>query len=218
MTIHRLPTPLDERRDQYWNNFVLLFILLGLLLAMSSCASVKVVENSVQASGTFSKPTQLYVQSFSTESGEWNVDREGSELTQFKQKTAADLRQMMIERFPAIAPTAEAPTTLPASGLLIDGEFTRVNQGSRALRMGIGFGAGGTKMETTVRLYDLSRSQTEPIATFQTTGGSNAQPGFLGGGPISGSIQAGANSPGLTTDLERTSREIRDFILEKIKR
>ena len=117
----------------------------------------------------------------------------------------------MIERLPEIAPTEEVPNPLPKSGLLVTGEFVTVKQGSRALRMGIGFGAGGTKVETKVRLFDLAQSATDPIATFTTTGGSNAQPGWIAGEWVAG----GPNATGLESDWERTSREIRNFILER---
>ena len=74
---------------------------------------------------------------------------------------------------------------------LIRGEFTRVNQGSRLLRSTIGFGAGGTKVETNVYVYDLSKSSTTPFLTFSTSGGSNAEPGAI---------------TGLATDPSRSSR------------
>jgi len=187
--------------------------LIVITLLMVGCASVSVDDRSVQVTGKIAKPKAIYVQTFDTSNGEWNVDRTGQELVEFKKNAGLELQRMMVERFPEIAPTYPIPAKLPSSGLLVTGEFTRVNQGSRALRMGIGFGAGGTKVETTVRIYDLSISQTDPIATFKTTGGSNAQPGWLAGGWIAGGI----NGTGLQDDWERTSREIRNFILDRIK-
>lgn len=190
-------------------------IVLTLLLAfMTGCASVSVVEKTVRTSkAALNKPAQIYVQAFDFSKGTWNVDRTGQELDEFKKTAAQELQRMMIERFPEITQTDTAPASLPNSGLLITGEFTRVNQGSRALRMGIGFGAGGTKVETIVRLYDLSISKTEPVMQFATTGGSNAEPGWLAGGVVC----AGTNATGLQEDWERTSREIRNLILTKFK-
>jgi uncharacterized protein DUF4410 len=66
-----------------------------------------------------------------------------------------------------------------ADAWLVTGEFVRVNGGSRALRSLIGLGAGGTKMETVVRVYDLSRLSKEPVFQFDTSGGSNAEPGAV---------------------------------------
>jgi len=69
-----------------------------------------------------------------------------------------------------------------ANAWLITGEFVRVNGGSRELRGLVGLGLGGTKMETLVRVYDLSRLSKEPVLQFETSGGSNAEPGALVGG------------------------------------
>lgn len=184
------------------------------MFLLTGCASVSVVDHSVRTSGAaLKKPQRIYVQQFDITKGTWNVDKAGTELEEFKKTAAQELQRMMMERFPEIAPTEAAPAQLPQSGLLVAGEFVRVNQGSRALRMGVGFGAGGTKVETMVRLYDLSVSKTKPVMKFATTGGSNAEPGFLAGGVVS----AASNSTGLQTDWERTSREIRNLILERFK-
>ncbi len=188
-----------------------LALLVVNLLVFSGCASVKVEPETVKTTSRLNRPSTIYVQQFASSKGLWEVDRLGEELAEFKKNASIELSRMMIERFPEIAPTQEAPASLPKSGLLIAGEFVTVKQGSRALRMGVGFGAGGTKVETMVRLYDLARSSTEPVATFQTTGGSNAEPGWLAGGWIAG----GLNATGLQTDWERTAREIRNFILEQ---
>ncbi|MDX6767016.1 MAG: DUF4410 domain-containing protein [Candidatus Methylacidiphilales bacterium] len=185
---------------------------LGLCFILTSCASVKVDERSVQTTQPLSRPAAIYVSQFDHTKGIWKVDRAGNDLEVFKTNASLELQRMMIERLPEVAPTYATPDTLPTSGMLISGEFTRVNQGSRALRMGVGFGAGGTKVETIVRIYDLSFSSTSPVATFKTTGGSNAQPGWLAGGWVA----TGLNATGLESDWERTSREIRNFILERI--
>lgn len=181
------------------------------MLIMAGCASAKVDSRTVRMEGTLKKPSVIYISPFDSTKGLWDVDRDGEELANFKKNAGVELSRMMIERFPEIAPTEEAPNPLPTSGLLITGEFVTVKQGSRALRMGIGFGAGGTKVETKVNLFDLAKSSTVPVATFNTTGGSNAQPGWIAGGWVAG----GPNATGLETDWERTSREIRNFILDR---
>ncbi len=175
-----------------------------------ACASAKVDSDSVQAKSQLPKPEVIYVQPFDSSKGLWEVDRDGEELAHFKKNASIELQRMMIERFPEIAPSEEAPEKLPAKGILISGEFVTIKQGSRALRMGIGFGAGATKVETRVRIYDLSKSSTEPAVTFLTTGGSNAQPGWIAGGWVAG----GPNATGLQTDWERTAREIRNYLID----
>jgi hypothetical protein len=99
---------------------------------------------------------------------------------------------------------------------LIRGEFTKVNQGSRFLRSAIGFGAGGTKMETKIYVYDLTQNTGIPILTFTTTGGSGAEPGAITAiapDPVTiglGVIAGGAAGlfHGVSEDSKRTAREI----------
>jgi hypothetical protein len=184
---------------------------------LAGCSSAKVVEDSPQYGGELKPPQFIYVQLFDTKDGTWLVDREGKELEEFKKIIAEHLQEMMLERFVEIAPTDLAPKKLPKSGLLVTGEFTYVEQGSRALRAVVGMGAGGTKVNTIVRLYDLAESGSKPVVTFSTTGGSNAQPGVItGGGLTPGGLSSGAlNVYGLDDDLKRTAREIRNFIMHK---
>jgi Domain of unknown function (DUF4410) len=108
---------------------------------------------------------------------------------------------------------------------LITGQFTRVNQGSRPLRLALGLGAGGTKMETTAQVYDLStRSRQQPLFTFSTTGGSNAEPGLITSiGPLAPTTvpvlvisMAGKGMHGVSEDAKRTARVIAAYVSEQL--
>ena len=195
-------------------------------LLLTGCASVSVKnpkelksQQSVQVPTQF--PTQLYVEPFSTKDAQFNVDREGVELKEFKEKTTRVLLEQMVKRLPEIAPTHVARGKLPNTGWLIRGQFTRVNQGSRALRGVIGCGLGATKMETQVQVYDLSQSETVPFLIFNTTGGSNAEPGAIfGAGPpnwiTAACVFIGCWNVvhGVTEDSWRTAREIRNYLVQ----
>jgi hypothetical protein len=147
------------------------------------------------------------------------VDREGAELTEFK----IDLQKMMLagittdlsKRLIPAEAAGDRHFSHPEAAWLIRGQFVRVNQGSRLLRGTVGFGAGATKLETQVQVYDLSTGSDQPFLTFSTTGGSNAEPGIipsLATDPLSLIITAaggaGNIAHGVTEDTNRTSREI----------
>ncbi len=190
---------------------VLIFFIVG-------CASISV--RQIEEANLFSPknpPDIIYVAPFDVEKAEFNVDREGTELIEFKKATALVLQQAIVERVSKSYTTAEAlgaNEKLPKQGWIVIGKFVKVNQGSRALRAIIGFGAGGTKMETEVFIYDLSQVPPSPFLAFKTTGGSNAEPGFLidSARPISiatGVIGVlGGLAKGITDDSKRTSRMI----------
>jgi hypothetical protein len=185
--------------------------------ALSGCASISVQPGTAVA--TPQMPQKVYVEAFSTAKGEFNVDREGPELAQFK----ADLQVMMttgitVDLSKRLIPAVAAGKISPSqreSAWLLRGEFVRVNQGSRLLRGAVGFGAGATKFETRVEVYDLSTGAASPFLTFSTTGGSNAEPGALptlATDPLSLVIEAaggaGNVAHGVTEDTTRTAREI----------
>jgi hypothetical protein len=191
---------------------------LALILALASCASVSVQKGAEQA--TPQMPQKIYVADFGTAHGKFKVDREGAELVAFKQNLQGMMQTGMVadltHRLVSAVPTNMTQGFQPENAWLIRGEFTKVNQGSRLLRGAIGFGAGGTKMETNVYVYDLNQNSNTPFLTFSTTGGSNAEPGAVTGGatdPVVAAIGivasgAGGIAHGLTEDTARTSREI----------
>lgn len=201
-------------------NRVFYLLPLGLAaLAFSSCASISVQPNT--ETGTSRMPARIYVSGFDATHGEFRVDREKTELTGFQENLQFMMQTAMIVDINKRLgiPTQESYPEQefhPENAWMIRGEFTRVNQGSRLLRSTIGFGAGGTKVETNVYVYDLNVSETKPFLTFSTTGGSNAEPGAISGlatDPIEIAVQAalsgvGGVAHGLTEDTKRTAREI----------
>jgi hypothetical protein len=107
---------------------------------------------------------------------------------------------------------------------LVTGRFIRINQGSRALRIILGLGAGGTKLETQVSIFDLSTRPARLVAQCETIGGSNAEPGALiSGGPdvVSAGVGIGigvASSAqhGVTEDSRRTARMIAYYTSQQL--
>lgn len=155
------------------------------------------------------------------------VDRSGEDLEVFKFDQQEKLTRHLVRRLsknvaPATAIAATAP--LPRGNYwVVSGRFDRINQGSRLMRAVVGLGTGGTKLETTVVIYDLSKRKPRPILRLVTTGGSNVSPGVLGvatiffSGPSAllnaGNALDGIRS-GVTFDTIRTTREITSALSE----
>ena len=191
-------------------------IVAGLCLALvlTSCASISVDDVSERA--TQKMPEMVYVFDFDTAGASFKVDRAGRELADFKKNLQAMLQAAMVaditDKLVVAAPGRKDDWKLEKNVWIIRGRFTTVNQGSRLLRSAIGFGAGGTKVETQVQVYDLLQPSGTPFLTFATTGGSNAEPGAilafttdplqLAIGAVSGAAH------GLSEDTARTAREI----------
>jgi len=193
----------------------LLAAVVGLVtITLSSCASISV--DDANSSVRQNKPSLIYVMNFSTAHAEFDVDRTGANLADFKSNLQLMLRTGLVKEItdklvPAVAETRLA-NHREKNAWLVRGEFVTVKQGSRLLRSAIGFGAGGTKLETRVQVYDLAQNPGTPFLTFSTTGGSNAEPGAilafttdplqLAIGGVSGAAH------GLSEDAARTAREI----------
>jgi hypothetical protein len=196
-------------------NYGGLMVSIGLML--TGCASISVQPETAVA--TQQMPQKVYVEAFSTDKGEFNVDRDGVDLVAFK----TNLQKMMTagitvdlsKRLILAVAAGKIDFAKRENAWLIRGEFVKVNQGSRLLRGAIGFGVGATKLETRVEVYDLSTGASTPFLTFATTGGSNAEPGALptlATDPLSLVIEAaggaGNVAHGVTEDTSRTAREI----------
>jgi hypothetical protein len=193
------------------------FLAIGLLWGLVGCASVG-VRNPAQAANP-KLPKQIFVADFDTSRGTFHVSRSGDELATLQQKTANVLANYLVtDLSKSIAPATRqnGSRNIRADAWLITGEFVRVNEGSRALRGLIGAGAGGTKMETIVRVYDLSHSSKEPVLQFETSGGSNAEPGAVLGGMFGALPNAlrNAGARGVTDDTARTAREITAMVAD----
>jgi hypothetical protein len=202
--------------------------LLGCSLILAACASVSVREDDiVSANPPKQIPDMIYVQPFSYYEPGVRVDRSGAKLETFEQNLQDKMAGYLVTRLSkSIGPAKVLPPGAPlpqGNYWLITGRFDRVNQGSRLLRMLIGCGAGGTKLETRVVVYDLSGPNRAPFLALRTTGGSNISPGAITGisnvGMGAGmALNTVAGLPtGLTYDSARTSHEITASISDYLR-
>lgn len=193
---------------------------------IAGCASVSV--GNINPKGTPPKklPEKIYVSAFAAPPENFRVGRGEKHLDNFikeeqKNFTAALVAQLSKHIAPAEA-LPEGKSAPRGNYWLITGVYDRVNQGSRALRIGIGFGAGGTKLETRVVCSDLTGRKPAPFLSMLTTGGSGLAPGawaaFTPAGAfyIPGAVAnaGGASLGGLSVDRARTAREITATISE----
>lgn len=196
------------------------------LLVFSGCASVSVKESRVtDQSQPLRTPSTIFVRPFVFARDALRVDREGDALREFESSVAAEMADRLVERLStSIAPSRRAAISEKIQGKniwIIEGQFDRINQGSRALRAVVGFGLGGTKMETTAFAYSLDpKGQRTLVARIQTTGGSNAVPGAAFSGPVLvvPRLVLTASTSGVSSDLKRTARMITAALSEQLSK
>lgn len=199
-------------------------IFLGLVAVgwLTGCASVSLSKRDWWDAEP-EAPERIFVKPFVLERGNLQVDRQGDELAEFKGKFSGDFAERLAERLSKhVAPAEVVEPDKKITGAnvwVVEGRFTRLNQGSRALRALVGFGLGGTKTEAVVSiLRPARRGGMETVAEFETTGGSNAEPGALFGGPFGAGprLVKQLTASGLSADARRTARMITAAISEKL--
>ncbi len=189
---------------------------------LSGCASVSLVQRDWKVTPV-PVPEVICVRPFTAELGAAKVDRDGAELDAFAREFGAEAAGRLVERLgkhvgPAKVIGVSERVTNPRHWIL-EGRFVRMKQGSRALRSIVGFGLGGTRLETVVDIYRIDpRGRRQALAHFQTTGGSNAEPGALFSSPLGlvPRLAVSATASGLAADARRTSRMITAAIAEKL--
>jgi Domain of unknown function (DUF4410) len=189
---------------------------------LSSCASVSVKKIEVLTGRPPARgPAKILVKPPTFYDPNLRVDRSGAKLENFKYDLQEKFTRHLVRRLsrevaPAEAVAATAP--LPRGNYwLITGRFDRVDQGSRLLRSVIGLGAGGTRLDMSVVVFDLASRKPRPFLLIETTGGSKADLGAIGTATYlitgltalfsAGDFLEGTRS-GLTFDTIRTAREV----------
>ncbi len=66
-----------------------------------------------------------------------------------------------------------------AGDLVIRGEFVSIDEGSRAKRMLIGFGAGSANLQTLVEVYQVTATGLRPLGSHEVEAGGGRMPGML---------------------------------------
>jgi hypothetical protein len=193
-----------------------------IIYALTGCASVSLVKREWKTP-VVPVPDLICVRPFGVELNAARVDRSGSELEAFAREFGQESAGRLAERIskyvlPAKVVSALERVTNP-NHWVIEGRFIRMNQGSRALRSVVGFGLGGTRLESVTDIYRVdARGNRETLAHFETTGGSNAEPGMIVSGPFGAlpRLAASAAATGLAADARRTTRMITAAIAEKL--
>jgi hypothetical protein len=188
-------------------------------LGLAGCSSVTVKELKNDGCSAAARPAQIVVLPFAVDTARIKQSPSRRHPGQLGPEAQQLLHDYLVKD---LAKLGVPVTTTPAKAALpnvwvVSGRFTRLEEGSRLLRMSMGLGMGGTKMETQVDVAACKK----PLMHFSTSGGSNAMPGAVTTPvPFTGLPAAlkGAGD-GVTDDAARTARMITGAIgAEMVKR
>lgn len=209
-------------------------LLLALALAVTGCSHATVETQSLYQGAALPRPSVVYVRDFLVTPGDVALDSgriarlrrmfSGSDTAQQQQAAAQGvvdaLSNSLVEDIAKMGLTARrisTDTVLPAgeNAALVDGNITAIDEGNRAKRVVIGFGAGASQVDTRVALTYLAPATAEQrLAEFQASGNSGAAPGMaatMGAGAAVGAASvatSAAVSGGVQTVRETQSTTV----------
>jgi hypothetical protein len=166
-----------------------------LTIVIAGCAGASVAPGVSNMPATNARPTTVYVYDFAATSAEVtlnqgffqktyaNMTDENAEQAQvaLADETAQALSYQLVAEIQAMGLYAiRLPRGTPATGsniLVVDGQFTDIDQGNKLRRMVIGLGMGQSKLDANVQVYQIVNSVSTQIMDFNTHADSGSMPG-----------------------------------------
>lgn len=212
-------------------------LALGLTMAPGLAAATEVrVIRTYAGDQPLTRPERVVVYDFAVPSGEVKLDSgpgarllrrlggdsQAEEQAKVGREVAANFADELVKAIGELGlPAERAPRSpSPAAGTLaVDGQFVSIDEGNRARRMVVGFGAGATEVSALVQVYLGMPAGPVLVHELEAKGESSKKPGAavtMGAGAAAGAAAAagGAVNAGLETratveaDARRAAREV----------
>jgi len=214
-------------------------------LLLAGCATATVTP-SLQPTGVLPPPELVWVYDFTVTPNEVELDGGlGPRLARLIGKIVPAQEKLRVGRALGKVLATNLATELRSRGIKarrandqtepeetaasIKGQLRRVDEGNGTFRTVVGFGFGGTELQTHVQLFHGAGGDTQLVAEAETATASSLQPGIptiVGIGGAAGSYLAGAVVAGLTTvpserfyatveaDAKRTAETLAEWIAD----
>ena len=189
------------------------YLLAALLIA--GCATATVTPERVAAPVTVARPARIVVYTFAVTSAEVTLNQSILAQTYRAAQTnegspppgklatghavAKDLSNALVPDLQGLGFTVEKlkrGTPVTGNVLIVDGAFLNVDEGNRLRRLAIGLGAGASKLDTRVKVYQSSDGAPHRVLEFETHVESSKMPGAAvtmgAGAAAQGAVTAGS--------------------------
>jgi hypothetical protein len=184
---------------------MVMLLVLGL-----GCARARVKNPQTERITELPRPARVVVFNFATGGSDVQVlsspgsraaraVRLSKEQPDLLAESVADtLASRLVDDVRALGLSAEraggAPTP-DVNDLVIEGDFVRIDEGSRTKRFVIGLGVGATDLRTQVRVFQVNPEGWRPVQQFETVATGSRFPGagwFIAGGAVGGTVATSA--------------------------
>lgn len=199
------------------------------LLVLAGCASSDVTaRRSYVENEEIARPGRIIVHNIAATPGDIPADSalagryEGKTTPQTAEEIALgrelgeQFATELIEEIMEMGLPAERAGSGPAPAvgdIVIMGQFISVDEGSRAMRMLIGFGAGASELKTFVEAYQMTAQGLRPLGSTEVESDGGKMPGMVvpvGAGAAAGrAATSAAVSGGLSVTREFTSENMK---------
>jgi hypothetical protein len=185
-------------------------MLLSFAIVAAGCAGAKLTQESNAAPIGKTRPTAVVIYPFAVSPSEVTLNQ-GFFQKAYRQVSGSDQteQQLQIADQTAQNVCVQVATNLTKKGitttclnrgtpptgsnvLIVDGNFTDINEGNRLRRMVIGLGAGQSTLDTVVQAYQKTDEGSQQLMDFST----HADSGYMPGAGVTG--PAGAAAGGAT--------------------
>ena len=203
-------------------------MVVGLGLAVvavvcAGCASAVVRDVQGDRSLILARPARVVVFDFTTGPADVQLlsspRQEGEQALYLSQQqpdllaeaVADSLAARLVEDIRSLGLPAErvAGAALPeVNDLVIEGDFVRIDEGSRLKRFVIGLGAGATEVRTQVRIFQVTADGWNPVKQFATVATGSRLPG-VGFSVVGGAVVGTLATSAMTSSGVGVVRELR---------
>jgi Domain of unknown function (DUF4410) len=197
-------------------------LLFGVMaVALTACAGASVAPEANRLPMSPNRPTTVYVYPFAVNSQDVTLNQGFFQKTyrsftsseaeqdqsqqQLAQATAQDLAAAIVSELQDLGFTAaQVQRGQQVTGdnvLIVDGQFTAINEGNKLRRMVIGLGAGQSTLNTQVQVYQMVAGNAQQIMNFSTSANSGSMPGAAFTAPAGAAVGGAAAAASLGANL-----------------
>lgn len=165
----------------------LVLLLAAPLGVTTGCRSAEITQLQRYRGKPVQQPRRVYVYDFRTDDAQVRLADDSEDPAPVAKAVAKALSLVLVEALEDFHIPVErrvGPLDVPEDSVALHGELVRVDEGSRARRVLVGFGSGASRLETLARVYLPGPMGPEKMAEYRTTSTSGRKPGVLTTLPI----------------------------------